>query len=84
MELEIAQVICFLTMQTVAKNLVNNQIYSQCSLKTSLKGFSASKCNVGNWIFLGGFFGEDFFGRNSLGGILTLLKSAKLFEYGRN
>ena len=39
-------------------------------------------------IFLEEVFGrnfwEDFFGRNSLGGILTLLKSAKLFEYGRN
>ena len=36
--------------------------------------------------FLGGFFWEDFFeeeffGRNSL---FTLLKSAKVFEYGRN
>ena len=35
--------------------------------------------------FLGGFFGRiflgGFFGRNSL---FTLLKSAKLFEYGRN
>jgi hypothetical protein len=37
--------------------------------------------------FLGGFFlgriffGEEFFGRNSL---FTLLKSAKVFEYGRN
>ena len=35
-----------------------------------------------------GFFGrtflKGFFQRNSLGGILTLLKSAKLFEYGRN
>ena len=29
-------------------------------------------------------FGKIFFQRNSLGGILTLLKSAKLFEYGRN
>ena len=42
------------------------------------------------WVdFLGGFFWEEFLceefcGRNSLGGILTLLKSAKLFEYGRN
>ena len=39
-------------------------------------------------IFLGGFFGrifwEEFFGRNSSGGILTLLKSAKLLEFGRN
>ena len=47
--------------------------------------------------FLGGFFGriflegifgrifwEDFFGRNSLGGNLTLLKSANLLEYGWN
>ena len=34
--------------------------------------------------FFGRIFREDFFGRNSLRGILTLLKSAKLFEYGRN
>ena len=27
--------------------LCNNEIF----LKTSLKGFSASKCEVGNWIF---------------------------------
>jgi hypothetical protein len=32
-------------------------------------------------IFLGEIVWEDFFGRNSL---FTLLKSAKLFEYGRN
>ena len=75
----------------------------------SPKGFSASKCDVGNWIFskfkdffekllgkfldfvgefFGGFFGRmflgGFFGRNSSGGILTLLKSVRLFEYGRN
>ena len=31
--------------------------------------------------FLGGIFWEEFFGRNSL---FTLLKSPKLFEYGRN
>ena len=31
--------------------------------------------------FLGGIFWEEFFGRNSL---FTLLKFAKLFEYGRN
>ena len=31
--------------------------------------------------FLGGIFWEEFFGRYSL---LTLLKSAKSFEYGRN
>jgi hypothetical protein len=31
--------------------------------------------------FLGGILWEEFFGRNSL---FTLLKSAKLFEYGRN
>ena len=34
--------------------------------------------------FLGEIVLEDIFGRNSLGGILTLLKSAKLFEYRRN
>jgi hypothetical protein len=38
--------------------------------------------------FFGGFFWEDFFGRIFLGGIFgrnslfTLLRSAKLFEYG--
>ena len=35
-------------------------------------------------MFLGGFFWEEFFGRNFLGGILTLLKSATLFEYRTN
>ena len=104
------------------------------SKQTSPKGFSASKCDVGNWIFskskeffekllgkildlwgnfledfLGGIFGrnfwEEFFGRNFFGRIFLeevfgrnfwekflggyfwedfLLKSAKLFEYGRN
>ena len=71
--------------------------------QTSPKGVSASKCDVGNWIFsksfldffgkfleiflelFGGFFWrnflKEFFGRNFLGGILTFLKSAKLFEY---
>ena len=38
--------------------------------------------------FLGEIFGRifwgGFFGRNSSGGILTLLKSVRLFEYGRN
>ena len=39
-------------------------------VKTSPKGFSASKCDVGNWLeeycgrnFLGGIFWEEFFGR---------------------
>ena len=45
---------------------------------TSPRGFLASKCYVGNWIFskswefFGDFFGnflDDFFGRNFLGGI---------------
>ena len=31
--------------------------------------------------FFGRIFWEDFFGRNSL---FTLIKAAKLFEYGRN
>ena len=35
-------------------------------------------------IFWEDFFWEKFFGRNFLGGILTLSKSAKLFEYGRS
>ena len=34
--------------------------------------------------FLGDIFWEEFFGRNSLGGNLAMLKSAKLFEYGKN
>ena len=34
--------------------------------------------------FFGRIFWEEFFKRNFLGGILTLLTSAKLFEYGRN
>ena len=66
-------------------------------MKTSLKGFSTSKFDVGNFFggflgrnFLGEFFWEDFFesyfsggcfGRNSL---FTLLKSAEPFEYGSN
>ena len=53
-------------------------------IKTSLKGFSASKCNVGNWIFLrncleilgffgilGGIFGiflKEIFWKDLLGG----------------
>ena len=39
-----------------------------------LEGFFGRK-------IFGGFFWEDFFGRNSF---FTLLKSTKLFEYGNN
>ena len=35
------------------------------------------------WEILGIFF-EEFLWKDFLGGILTFLKSAKLFEYGRN
>jgi hypothetical protein len=39
--------------------------------ETSPKGFSASKCDVGNWIFFGGFFKKliGIFWRIFLGGI---------------
>ena len=61
--------------------------------KTSPKGFSASKCDVRNWIFsnLGNFLGIfwEFFG-NFLGifggffGEFSVISLGILWKYGRN
>ena len=67
--------------------LVIKQSFFPCCWKTSPKGFSASKCDVGNWIFSKSYkffeefcwrnffwwnFLRGFFGRIFLGGILCL------------
>ena len=53
---------------------------NQSNVKTSPKGFSASKCNVGNWIFSKSWeFFVEFFG-NSLGILWELSMIVYIFK----
>ena len=51
-------------------------------IKTSPKGFSASKCDLWNWIF-SNLFWEDFFGRKFLGVFFRRIFLGGIF-WGRN